>query len=493
MFPFAKKAVSNLFKKPSTVRFPEVESPAKPAYRGRIVYDAEKCVNCGMCIKVCSPGAITRTVEEVEGGEKITYDINLTSCTFCGTCQDFCGTKAISLSDDYHMVAEDPKDLIVSGSRIKEKVAGRVTLKQEDCVYCGLCARTCPENAITVDRATKTWKINYEECVQCGQCISKCPKKALSFQEPKAQGVINGGDCVFCTLCSKKCPVGALTVDRAAKTWEIDRSVCIKCGLCVSSCPKHTLVMGDVDDNTPARFEKSAAPVKSAPAPAAPAKEAPAAPAKEAPASGNAPKTPENAPKTVPAAPVADSPAKAQKSAVSAEKAAAAAPVLSGLIPQAQNSWDTGVVLGPDCIYCGLCMRKCPMEAITVDRASKSWQIDREKCVWCGICVSGCPKKTLKIDARSAETAKEAAAHEAPAPEKNAEAASEAKAAHAAAATGVVFGEGCIYCGACSGACPVGAISVDGSEWSIDRDACIQCGACVGTCPMGVLSIGPLE
>ena len=127
MFPFAKKALSNLFKKPSTVRFPEVEVDAKPAYRGRIVYDPEKCVNCGMCIKVCSPGAITRTVEEVEGGEKITYDINLTSCTFCGTCQDFCGTKAISLSDDYHMVAEDPKDLIVTGSRIRKKVAGRVT------------------------------------------------------------------------------------------------------------------------------------------------------------------------------------------------------------------------------------------------------------------------------------------------------------------------------------------------------------------------------
>ena len=480
MFPFAKKALSNLFKKPSTVRFPEVEVFAKPAYRGRIVYDAEKCVNCGMCIKVCSPGAITRTVEEVEGGEKITYDINLTSCTFCGTCQDFCGTKAISLSEDYHMVAEDPKDLIVTGSRIKQKVAGRVTLDKNNCVYCGLCARNCPENAITVDRATKSWSVNYDECVQCGRCIEKCPKKALSFQEPKAQGVINGGDCVFCTLCSKKCPVGALTVDRAAKIWEIDRNVCIRCGLCVSSCPKKTLSMGDVDENTPTRFEKAAAP-------AAPEKAAPAAPAPV-----KAPEAPVKAPQTLSEPAAVTSPVETAKAPQTADKVLpkAACGLPSGLIPQAENLWDTGVILGPDCIYCGMCMRKCPMGAISVDRATKSWTIDREKCVWCGICVANCPKKTLSIGAldekEAAEKAEEtvqAVQEEAPRSE-----AAPAPAAAEASASGIVFGEGCIYCGACAGACPMGAITVDG-DWSIDRDACIQCGACVSTCPMGVLSL----
>ena len=477
MFPFAKKALSNLFHKPSTVRFPEVEVDAKPAYRGRIVYDPEKCVNCGMCIKVCSPGAITRTVEEVEGGEKITYDINLTSCTFCGTCQDFCGTGAISLSDDYHMVAEDPKDLIVTGSRIKQKVAGRVTLDKANCIYCGLCARNCPENAITVDRAAKSWTINYDNCVQCGRCIEKCPKKALSFQEPKAQGVINNGDCVFCTLCAKKCPVGALTVDRAAKLWEIDRDTCIRCGLCVSSCPKKTLVMGEIDENTPSRLEKAAA------APAKPA----AAPEPVKPAVQDAPQAPVKAPQSVSEPQMTCSPSESAKASETVKKAAPA--LLSGLIPQAANEWDTGVILGPDCIYCGMCMRKCPMEAITVDRATKSWSINRERCVWCGICVAGCPKKTLSIGTLAGQKAAPAAGSVSveSVPAALAPKAAPA-AAEASAESGVVFGDGCIYCGACAGACPMGAITVDG-DWSINRDACIQCGACVSTCPMGVLSM----
>ena len=243
--PFLKEAVSNLFSKPSTVEFPKVSSEAKPNYRGRIAYDPEKCVNCGMCIKVCSPAAITRTTEDVEGGEKITYEFDLTSCTFCGMCQDFCNEKAIQLTTDYHMVSTDKKELVTVASRVKEKVLGKLTCG-DSCVFCGLCVRTCPAGAITVDRASKTWTLDESKCVQCGLCIGKCPKKCLSFEEPAEEGVILGSDCVYCTLCAKKCPVNAINVDRANKTWEINHEECIKCGACVSACPKKTLSMGPI-------------------------------------------------------------------------------------------------------------------------------------------------------------------------------------------------------------------------------------------------------
>lgn len=53
IFPFLKEAVWNLFSKPSTVQFPKVNVDAKPNYRGRIAYDPEKCVNCGLCMGKC--------------------------------------------------------------------------------------------------------------------------------------------------------------------------------------------------------------------------------------------------------------------------------------------------------------------------------------------------------------------------------------------------------------------------------------------------------
>ena len=51
-----------------------------------------------------------------------------------------------------------------------------------------------------------------------------------------------------------------------------------------------------------------------------------------------------------------------------------------------------------DCIYCASCERRCPVGAIKVDRATKSWTIDRFICIQCGYCCEVCPKKCLHID-----------------------------------------------------------------------------------------------
>ncbi len=49
----------------------------------------------------------------------------------------------------------------------------------------------------------------------------------------------------------------------------------------------------------------------------------------------------------------------------------------------------------------------------------------------------------------------------------------------------------CMSCGACSGECPVGAISEGDTKFTIDANSCIDCGACEGTCPAG--AIKPLD
>ena len=56
-------------------------------------------------------------------------------------------------------------------------------MNPEKCVYCTLCAKKCPQNALKVDRKEKIWELNQEACIQCGICMSVCPKHAIEMKE----------------------------------------------------------------------------------------------------------------------------------------------------------------------------------------------------------------------------------------------------------------------------------------------------------------------
>ena len=124
------------------------------------------------------------------------------------------------------------------------------------------------------------------------------------------------------------------------------------CGTCAESCPKKAILMpGD----EPVAADAPAA----APAP------------KAAPAPAPAPKAEEPAPKAE-------------------EPAAPAKPV--------EPRDDGRPVQDPaKCVYCTLCAKKCPVGALSVDRASKTWTLDEEVCIGCGNCYEVCPKKAILI------------------------------------------------------------------------------------------------
>lgn len=50
------------------------------------------------------------------------------------------------------------------------------------------------------------------------------------------------------------------------------------------------------------------------------------------------------------------------------------------------------------CIFCGSCQRNCPADAITVNRAKGTWEINPFSCIQCRGCVDNCPKKCLTMD-----------------------------------------------------------------------------------------------
>ena len=305
-FPFVKEAMAQLFSKPSTIAFPAAPSPAKPNYRGRIVFHPDKCISCNMCERVCAGQAITHTSEPCEEGERITRQFYLGSCTFCSHCASFCTHGAIELSDDYHMVAdyyhadtfeEGEEALIVRGTYIKkapvkkaapvaapaakpaapkaevkpaeekpaapkaeEKPAATADAKAETPAEVTEPApkpkRTRKPKTETVDaaapaEATVTEKVADEapapEAPKAEEKAAPAEEAAAPAAppEPRDDGkpVQDPSKCIYCTLCARNCPAGALTVDRKAKTWVLDEDLCVACGTCQGACPKDAIIM----------------------------------------------------------------------------------------------------------------------------------------------------------------------------------------------------------------------------------------------------------
>jgi len=57
------------------------------------------------------------------------------------------------------------------------------------------------------------------------------------------------------------------------------------------------------------------------------------------------------------------------------------------------------------CTSCMMCMKRCPSQAITVQRAEKIWTLDRFRCVMCGNCVDVCKFDVLSIEREYAKSA----------------------------------------------------------------------------------------
>ncbi|OHD12041.1 MAG: hypothetical protein A2Y34_13775 [Spirochaetes bacterium GWC1_27_15] len=56
------------------------------------------------------------------------------------------------------------------------------------------------------------------------------------------------------------------------------------------------------------------------------------------------------------------------------------------------------------CIFCGLCVRKCPTLALNVSKPEKIWEIQRIKCIICRNCVDVCPKKCLDTNSNYSQS-----------------------------------------------------------------------------------------
>ncbi len=50
------------------------------------------------------------------------------------------------------------------------------------------------------------------------------------------------------------------------------------------------------------------------------------------------------------------------------------------------------------CTACGICVKRCPVDAITIE--DNKAKVDPHKCIGCGVCIKKCPSKTMTMERR---------------------------------------------------------------------------------------------
>jgi len=78
---------------------PPVPVPAD--LRGKIAYDADKCIGCRLCVRVCP----AQVIEFLPEDKKIRMYV--ARCTFCAQCVDACPVGALSTTPDFLLADTD--------------------------------------------------------------------------------------------------------------------------------------------------------------------------------------------------------------------------------------------------------------------------------------------------------------------------------------------------------------------------------------------------
>ena len=207
-------------RRPCTLLYPYEKDEMGRTFRGQLSVRDGLCIGCGKCTYIC-PNECLEMVEvedpESKAGKKRRPQAYIGRCLFCGFCQEKCPTGAFYLTEEYELASFTKEEMVLTPEMLDELVPEYrkdielvlpdeyPALTMEKCIGCKLCAKKCPQGAITMVPVPGTEKVkadgtkgkpkeipifDYEKCVWCELCVTNCKPGALDFilaREAKAK------------------------------------------------------------------------------------------------------------------------------------------------------------------------------------------------------------------------------------------------------------------------------------------------------------------
>lgn len=102
------------------VQYPTEKLVPYEKFRGALLFDAEVCISCNLCVKACPSDCIVLENAKNETGKTIAkvawYTIDFGKCNFCRLCEEACPTKPKSVwhSLDYELTFSNRFEMVRS-------------------------------------------------------------------------------------------------------------------------------------------------------------------------------------------------------------------------------------------------------------------------------------------------------------------------------------------------------------------------------------------
>lgn len=132
------------------------------------------CLGCGDCVEACAFGAL---VMDPATGLPV---VDESKCTACGACVKACPKGVMELRN------KGPRGMRVYVECVnKDKGVAAKKACAAACIGCGICAKTCTHDAVTVE--ANLAYIDFNKCKLCRECEAVCPTGAIhgvNFPKP---------------------------------------------------------------------------------------------------------------------------------------------------------------------------------------------------------------------------------------------------------------------------------------------------------------------
>ena len=242
----------------------------------------------------------------------------------------------------------------------------QVQIDKEKCISCGACSRKCPTGSIFF----KDKNVDNETCIKCFNCLNTCPRNAINYNKhtpkekikfsPNRRQLLIGGSALALFVLAAKSglkfgekalqSVKAAILPAGAKNLERFANSCLNCNLCVQNCPHQ--VIKPADSKYPyvhLDYSQNFCSFK-------------------------------------------------------CHKCSDICPsgALQELSLEQKRRTQIGIarINSDQCVRCGLCIMKCPREALTREGHTVP-QVLSDKCIGCGLCQNACPVKAITIEGLS--------------------------------------------------------------------------------------------